>query len=258
MSITIIGGTGFVGGTLNRQRPSTFSYNSQNSDEAKLVSHGLLYFSAARAEKWRANSKPDVDRAHVDGLIELAQQLQAEKVVLISTVDVFGVPRDVTENSPVVREGLHAYGAHRHDLEVAVREAHPTALIVRLPALFGTGLKKNVIFDLLNSNNLSAIHPNSSYQYYNLERLADDVDTAIAADIRLLHLTSEPLTADRIARECFGMELEVPPQAVVGRYDIQTRYAELTRGPSPYGYSSESILTELKQFILSMNGRLAT
>ena len=45
-------------------------------------------------------------------------------------------------------ENLPAYGKNRLQLERWVRQDHPDALIVRLPALYGKGLKKNFLYDL--------------------------------------------------------------------------------------------------------------
>lgn len=57
--------------------------------------------------------------------------------------------RGVYEDSPARdTEGLPAYGKNRLQLERWVREDFPDALIVRLPALYGAGIRKNFLFDL--------------------------------------------------------------------------------------------------------------
>ena len=57
--------------------------------------------------------------------------------------------RGVYEDSPAQdTEALPAYGKNRLQLERWVREDFPDALIVRLPALYGAGIRKNFLFDL--------------------------------------------------------------------------------------------------------------
>ena len=48
----------------------------------------------------------------------------------------------------MVLDGLHPYGRNRLELEDLVRKEFDT-LVVRLPALFGKGLKKNFIYDAI-------------------------------------------------------------------------------------------------------------
>jgi hypothetical protein len=56
----------------------------------------------------------------------------------------------VDEETDIDTEGLLAYGLNRYRLECMVRERYPDALIVRLPGLFGRGIKKNFIYDYIN------------------------------------------------------------------------------------------------------------
>ena len=69
-------------------------------------------------------------------------------MVLVSTIAVYADSRGCDETSPLPAGELPAYGRNRLQLERWVREDFPDALIVRLPALYGKGLKKNFLYDL--------------------------------------------------------------------------------------------------------------
>ena len=56
-------------------------------------------------------------------------------------------------------------------------------LVVRLPGLFGAGLKKNVVFDLLHDNDVHKIDSRGVFQFYNLDRLWRDVQIAVPRGI---------------------------------------------------------------------------
>jgi len=249
MTTALVGSTGFVGGNLAVQQQFDVLVNSRNGAELEGRHFDTVVFSAAKAEKWRINKDPESDRAHIAELEELLSSFTAERLVLVSTVDVFGVPIGVDEDTEVDTEGLHAYGLHRYRLEQFARERHPGALIVRLPGLFGSGLKKNVIFDLLRDNNVDRIHPDGLFQYYNLAHLSADISTAQDAGLSLVHLTSEPIATREIASTIFGVSLDTPEGAAAGRYDFRTRHAGLFGGEGPYTRSREATLAELREFV---------
>lgn len=79
---------------------------------------------------------------------ENLRQIAPKQLVLISSIAVYADSRGKDEQSPMTPDGLPAYGRNRLQLERWVREDYPNALIVRLPALYGIGLKKNFLFDL--------------------------------------------------------------------------------------------------------------
>ena len=144
----LVGCTGFVGSNLAAQHPFEEAYHSANVAKGFDRPHSLVVYAGVPAEKFLANTDPAADLAVMEAALENLRRLQPQRVVLISTVDVYRTPVGVDENSPMPREGLHPYGADRLLLEERVRAAYPDCLIVRLPALFGRGLKKNFIFDL--------------------------------------------------------------------------------------------------------------
>jgi hypothetical protein len=128
------------------------------------------------------------------------------------------------------------------------------AQVLRLPGLFGPGLKKNAVYDLLHDNQVEKIHPASTYQFYDVRALWDDAEKAHRAGIRLLHLSTEPLSMGEIAARCFGRELSTPAGAPA-RYDLRSRHAELWGGRGGYLRSREEILRGLEQFVREERGR---
>jgi len=246
----LVGYTGLVGGNLDAQRVFAVHVNSSNAGELRGGAFGHVVFSAAKAEKWRANADPMADARHIDELIALLASFHAERVTLVSTVDVYGTPREVDERSPVRAQGLHAYGANRYRLEQAVADLHERSLVVRLPALFGPGLKKNVVYDLLHDNQVDRIQPASSFQYYDLTRLADDLDVLWANGVALANLVTEPtLTATVVERAFAQRPLPSSSELPVVRYDVRTRYGALLGGDGDYIESSDSVLARLSGFV---------
>lgn len=255
MTSALFGHTGFVGSNLRASHRFDDLYNSGNSVESRGKEYELVLFSAAKAEKWRINQDPESDLRHIQELEALIAGVSTRRFVLISTVDVFKTPIGVDERTVVDTDGLHPYGLHRYRLEQFVREHHPDSLVVRLPGLFGPGIKKNVIFDLLHNNNVDRIHADGSFQYYNLRRLWDDVTTALNNGLGTVHLTSAPITTAELAREAFGIDFDIrPPGVTAGSYDLQTIHAALYGGTNPYTYSREQTLTELAEFVRSERG----
>ena len=144
----LVGYTGFVGGNLAAQHAFDELYDINNIREGWDRPHSLVVYAGVPAEKFLANTDPAADLAVIEGAMENLRRLQPEKVVLISTIDVYKVSAGADEESDMQREALHPYGADRLLLEDWVRQNVPGSLVVRLPALFGKGLKKNFIFDL--------------------------------------------------------------------------------------------------------------
>ena len=140
----LVGYSGFVGSNIYEKGEFDAVYDSKNIKEAYNTKPVLLIYSGLPAEKYLANNFPEKDM----GLIYQAQKnissINPKKVVLISTIDVFKTPVNVNETTKIDTKNLHAYGYNRYQLECWVRENYPDALIIRLPALFGINLKKNL------------------------------------------------------------------------------------------------------------------
>ncbi len=146
----LVGCTGFVGSNIYDKGAMDLGFHSTDITQAYGLAPDLLVYAGLRAEKYLANHAPQQDLEQIREAAENIRKIAPRKLVLISTVDVFRVPVGVDETTEVDSTGLHAYGLNRYRLECMVREMYPDALIVRLPGLFGKGIKKNFIFDYMH------------------------------------------------------------------------------------------------------------
>lgn len=254
MKTALIGYTGFVGSNLARQNAFDDLYNSSDIQDIVGKEYDLIVSAGARAEKWRINQEPEKDMAELEQLMGYLKQVKAKEFVLISTVDVYKKPVDVNEDTELDLDGLHPYGANRIALEDFIKETFQNSLIVRLPGLFGEGLKKNVIYDFLHDNNVHNIHHGGSFQYYNLANIWKDIQTARDNKINLINFATEPIVTSELASYCFGIkDFKNEPDGVsAGSYDMHTKYAKAYGQEGDYLYSRQQVLDEIKAFVESL------
>jgi nucleoside-diphosphate-sugar epimerase len=252
-SSALIGATGFVGGNLLRQRDFDATFNSRNIDDIAGRSFDLLVCAGARAEKWKANADPEADLDNIEHLTRALTQVNVRKLVLISTVDVFVTPLAVDEDSPTPMTHLHAYGRNRRRLEQIVAGRFDVT-IIRLPALYGPGLKKNVVHDLLHDHELYRIDSRGVFQFYDVTRLWSDVEIAVENDLSLVHLPTEPVSVADVAREAFGREFTNEVAATPARYDVHTRHAPLFGGTGLYIEPRDAELDGLRNYVMRERG----
>jgi nucleoside-diphosphate-sugar epimerase len=247
----LIGHSGFVGTTLLRQRAFDCLYRSTNISSIANQSFDLVVCSGAPAQKWIANKEPERDVENIRSLMSLLQTIEAKTFVLISTVDVHKSPIGVDESAVIDESSLQPYGLHRRLLEKFVESTFKNHIIVRLPGLVGPGLRKNVIFDFLNGNNLSLIDSRGSFQFYPMVNLWTDLATAINNKIRLVHLASEPISVREIAASAFNLDFTNELDAPVASYDMTSRYAELFGGRGAYQYSRRDSILAIRSYAQS-------
>jgi hypothetical protein len=248
MTDALIGHTGFVGGTLLRQRGFEELYRSTDIGTIAGRDFGVVVCAGAPAQKWLANREPAADRARIEGLISNLASIKCSMFVLISTVDVFKNAVMVDESTDVDESGLHAYGSNRRLLEKFVASHFNQHLIVRLPGLVGPGLRKNVIYDLLNDNNLHAIDSRAVFQFYPMVNLWHDIRLALKADLQLVHLTAEPVSVAEISKSGFGKDFQNALPATPALYDFRSRHAALFGGSGAYQYSKRATLLAVRTF----------
>lgn len=246
MKAALIGYTGFVGGNLLREHPFAGRYNSANIESLAGGQFDLIVCAGAPAAKWKANQDPAADRACLGRLMAVLERVRAQRFVHISTVDVYGKTAGADENTLPL--GATAYGRHRLELEQFVRDRF-RALIVRLPALFGPGLKKNAIYDLIHNNQIEKIDSRSIFQFYNLRRLWRDIRIAAGAKLSLIHLATEPVAMSEITRRVFGREWINHLPGIPPSYDFRTCHAALYGGSGGYICNKGKVLTALADFV---------
>lgn len=246
MADALIGHTGFVGGHLAAQHRFDEAFNSKDIESIAGREYELLVCAAAPGVKWKANQDPAGDRAAIERLVRSVSGARARKAILISTVDVYPDPVGVDEDHAIV-PGSAAYGRHRLLLERAFRDRFDT-LVVRLPGLFGRGLRKNVIFDLLQGHETDKIHADSRFQFFDLEGLWRGVSAALGAGVAVVNFATEPVTVEEVAREGLGIEFHNRPPLEPVVYDVRSRHARLFGGAGGYLQGRLAVLGAIRRF----------
>ena len=298
----LVGSTGFVGGNLRAKH--TFAAVCHSSDIAAQygTQPDLCVYAGVPAAMFLANADPEADMEVMRTARENLRKIAPKSLVLISSIAVFADSRGRCEDDAPDTDGLPAYGRNRLQLEQWVREDFNDALIVRLPALYGAGLKKNFLFDLhtitpamlkpekynelaaksllvktgytladngfykLNGtadktalkeffagndfNALAFTDSRSRYQFYNLGRLWQDIETARAAGLTMLHLCTPPISAAEVYTTVTGKAdwtNELPKSPF--DYDLRSRYAAVLGGSGDYLCTKEEELDDVTNFL---------
>lgn len=208
------------------------------------------------ATKWLINQNPAADRDLVGHFKTVLATVKAKVFVLVSTIDVYGklgCGDDLDETSDP--EPSNPYGLHRLMLEKEIREIFPESLIVRLPALFGNGLKKNILYDIVYDNRTSFINRTSKFQWYDISELWSDIQKCLAQKLPLVNLFPEPISTSSIIRiaELLGFALEkenLGNSPIV--YDAQTKHSSISNGGiETYWYSGDTSLKKIKNYLVN-------
>lgn len=251
MANALIGFSGFVGSTLLKQASFESLYRSTNISDIEGQSFDTVVCAGAPAQKWIANRESEADRQRIDGLIAHLETMKCKSFILISTVDVFKSPIGVDEDTTVDESGLHAYGLHRRLLEKFVKSHFPNHLIVRLPGLVGSGLRKNVIFDFLNNNNLQTIDSRGVFQFYPMANLWYDIQTALSAGLQLVHLTAEPISVADVSKQGFGKSFDNALVNSPATYDLRTCHAQVFGASGHYQYNARETIQAIRAYAQS-------
>ena len=242
---TLIGYSGLLGKTLQGFYDFDFAFNSKNIDEFHKIPDGTnAYLTCLPATKWLVNKDPVKDMKLIVELTDLFKRKKFNNIYLFSTIDVYcDSPSGVDESFSPISNGLN-YGSNRYWFERMVLNSleYNQLKILRLPALFGKHIKKNVLFDLLNNNQVEQINLNSRFQWYDLSNLAKDISLYSEREETLFNVFPEPVETTDI--------VELFPEYQLNRSDKRVDYNYKTKYTIT-GYTSDkqTVLNQIKDFV---------
>ena len=212
-------------------------------------SYDLIVCAGISSVKWLSNKEPEKDRADIESLENVLKTIHAKKFILISTIDVYPLAVGENEDYSCDKMSNHPYGTHRLAFENFCIEKFSDLNIIRLPGLFGDGLKKNVIYDLLNDNCLEMINTDSSFQYYDLNCLWKDIQKAVENDIRKINLFTEPIETRSLLKAFFPSKIVGQKPVSEKHYDLHTKYSSYWSKEGPYIYTKSEVMEQISEFI---------
>jgi nucleoside-diphosphate-sugar epimerase len=251
MKTILIGATGFVGSNLQRQMKFDALLSSRNIGEFKGQTVDLALVAAGDARKWYANQNPQEDRTHIERVIADISAININRVLHFSTVDVYS-SKQGDEVALAGYVSADAYGGHRYLIEQALKERFADVATIRLPGLYGPGLKKNIIFDISQGRVLNGFNPDSAFQWFDLVELKRIVDFIERSGLKELNVCAEPLTVAELL-EGLGLDLaQVSRTAPLIRYDIRTAHAPAFGAEGDYLYTKAQSLAGIKTFLAAL------
>jgi hypothetical protein len=204
----LIGNTGLIGTTLKDSISFDHEFNSKNIHELLNLNVDFskidLYLCCLPATKWLVNQDPSEDFNNMINIINILSKQKYNNIILYSTIDIYQNAPIHSNESYIPKIDSLNYGNNRYIFEQLVEKTliYNNLLILRLPSLFGKHLKKNILFDLLNNNEIHKINYNSKYQWYNLDDLVKDTNNClkITNKFLIINLFPEPIETSEIVK----------------------------------------------------------
>jgi nucleoside-diphosphate-sugar epimerase len=112
--------------------------------------------------------------------------------------------------------------------------------------------EKKLLKDKFNNLGFTALNFTDSrnrYQFYNLAKLWEDINTALEADIKLWHPATEPVRAGEIYEYLTGRKFVNELGANPADYDYRTIHEKVFGGKNGYICSKDKVLEDIKEFV---------
>jgi nucleoside-diphosphate-sugar epimerase len=242
----LIGNTGLIGRTIKDNIKFDLEFNSSNIESIKSydINNSDIYLSCLPATKWMVNQDPIKDYKNLTHIYNLISKFNFNKIILFSTIDVYcDSPLLANEDYRPPINSIN-YGSNRLLFELLINSLKSNLTqIFRLPALFSNRIKKNILFDLLNNNNIDKINFNSKYQWLNLKDLYKFI-VDFQNQNGIINVFPEPVESIDILK-LFDIDennINFPNDRII--YNYTTKYTN-----NGYIKSKEESIEDIKNFI---------
>ncbi|MCB7091774.1 NAD(P)-dependent oxidoreductase [Enterocloster bolteae] len=98
-------------------------------------------------------------------------------------------------------------------------------------------------------NAISFTNPRSSFQYYNLAWLWNDINRIMEQKIKKINLVTEPIFSNELFELVYHCEYWYESSAPLVNYNLKTAFAEALGGHNGYIYKKEYVLKDLINYI---------
>jgi nucleoside-diphosphate-sugar epimerase len=241
--IAIVGHTGFIGSNLKLFFKSKYNFNTKNLSLINKHKYDLVILCAPSSKMWIVNQFPQNDFNNVKKIINILKKIRTKKIILISTIEVYGKKNNKNELDKVNKSLNSSYGKNRICLEEFIKNFFSNSLIIRLPIVYGKYFAKNCIYDLQHKNNLKLLNGNDLIQLYNVKNLKKDIDFCLKKKIKLINISSKPIKLKFIAKKFFSTDLNSYKKSRI----MMMKTAMFKN--KKYFYSQRQTINDLKYFL---------
>ena len=118
-------------------------------------------------------------------------------------------------------------------------------------------MKKNIIYDLINNNNVKDIPLNSAFQWYYLEWLKNDIDIILKNNIKICNLFTEPVHTKKIIKifnEIYNIDYKfnidyLKDDKPIRKYNTCTKYSIFFSKNNKYIKEQNEILNSIREYL---------
>ena len=196
------------------------------------------------SKKFLANNNKKSDLTNIKNLIKNLDKVDCNKIICISTIDVFD-NKHSNENTKIVKKNLLPYGYNRLQLINFIKKKFKNYLIIKLPSLFGNNERKGFFYDLIKFKNIKFYNEKSELQWYYTPFLSKDIKKLKNSKIREINLVSEPISCGSIIKK-LNLKRSFNNTSPIIKYNINTnhKYRHIK-----YSYKKNHILKLMKDYL---------